>query len=112
MTFSPLRFSFSLVCLLSVLVFACQEAPGPVVPALDLSDFAEPGMNARPWVRWDYALTISELFSERYLGTLDDWAAGRGMAHRAQVYGPVRPPCFMGRNWSAPSLWFGRFGTT
>jgi len=43
-------------------------------------------------LRWDYALTISELFSERYLGTLDDWAAGRGMAHRAQVYGADLAP--------------------
>ncbi|MBN2496812.1 MAG: hypothetical protein JXR96_19635 [Deltaproteobacteria bacterium] len=38
-------------------------------------------------VRHDYSLTISELFCERYLGTVADWAARRGIRSRAQAYG-------------------------
>jgi len=38
-------------------------------------------------VRWDYALTVADLFLERGLGALSDWAAARGRTHRAQAYG-------------------------
>ncbi|MBP7126397.1 hypothetical protein KBD49_08535 [Myxococcota bacterium] len=38
-------------------------------------------------VRWDYARTVSDLFLERGLGALSDWAAARGFTHRAQAYG-------------------------
>ncbi|MGF7147956.1 hypothetical protein FHS96_001565 [Sphingomonas zeicaulis] len=38
-------------------------------------------------VRFDWALTLSELVDERYLRRIDAWAKARGMRFRAQVYG-------------------------
>ena len=38
-------------------------------------------------LRHDYALTLSELFIERYLQTKADWLAERGLLARAQAYG-------------------------
>jgi len=38
-------------------------------------------------VRFDWALTLSELVEERYLTPIDRWARARGTRFRAQVYG-------------------------
>ncbi len=38
-------------------------------------------------VRWDYRETVSDLFVERFAGTLASWSADRGMTLRAQNYG-------------------------
>lgn len=38
-------------------------------------------------VRWDYARTVSDLFLERGLGSLGQWAEAHGWTYRAQVHG-------------------------
>ncbi|SEK00515.1 alpha-L-rhamnosidase [Sphingobium sp. AP50] len=38
-------------------------------------------------VRFDWALTLSELVDERYLATIDNWTQNHGTRFRAQVYG-------------------------
>lgn len=54
------------------------------------------GVNAKPSyvltandarIRHDYDLTISELFTERFLGELTDWANARNMEVAGEVYG-------------------------
>ncbi len=38
-------------------------------------------------IRYDYDLTVGELFIERFFGTSNKWAEERGLAHRTQGYG-------------------------
>ncbi len=38
-------------------------------------------------VRYDYRLTVSDLYIEHFLGTVGGWVEGRGMQLRAQSYG-------------------------
>lgn len=38
-------------------------------------------------VRYDYDLTISELFGKNFIGAGSEWLEQRGMLHRSQVYG-------------------------
>lgn len=52
----------------------------PTAPSYSLSDQDDR-------VRFDYQQTVSELFVERFAGTVGAWAAARGLAFRLQGYG-------------------------
>lgn len=53
---------------------------GSGTPAFEL-----PGLGAQ--VREDYRQTLSDLYVERYVTPMQEWAAGHGLTYRAQPYG-------------------------
>ena len=70
--------------------------PAVVVPGADDNIFDGAGIRtASPFllsaddarVRYDYQLTVSDLFRERFLGTANTWAAAHGLKSRVQPYG-------------------------
>ncbi|UOQ89155.1 hypothetical protein MUN74_18145 [Agromyces endophyticus] len=51
-----------------------------------------------PKVREDYRKTVSDLYTEEYVGSMQDWAEGHGLNFRVQPYGiPIGTPAASGR---------------
>lgn len=53
----------------------------------DQPEDGEPGADLRRRLRYDFNRTIAELFEERFLQTLADWAHANGVKARVQAYG-------------------------
>jgi hypothetical protein len=78
--FQKLR-GYSLTTFLPALAGYAIHRKGVYPAAFDFSD------GSGDKVRWDYAQTWSDLYSDRYLPALRRWAEGHGMTLRAQPYG-------------------------